>query len=335
MYNLSTVKELQNRLKEINSKWRVPSKEDWDSLLNFIDCAKPEHSETDTDVYYGEYAGAALKSTKYWNQFDGKILSDDEYGFSIYPVGCTDTPNEKLESFGKTTAFWTTTETENGNLVKLFDYNEERVGQKICDDTNYLSIRLVRDYDNNDIYDTEVIDETTVKCVHIPGHDLIWTKENVSLQNPMFNGLKPLEWAKYENVYTDDNSYETRFFINEWNGQSWDKQEIKEGVGIVLYEGEYGRMHEWMVIDGTLTDVASFIKPEFGGDIEAIQKLINDMQTIINNLTDEVNTLRSELSELQSSAITQINGIENEISVTVTDNTATVSFAPDAYFVAG
>lgn len=325
LYNISTVNAFQQKLKENNSKWRVPTKEDWDSLLNFVDCENPEHGSSNDENYYGEFAGAALKSTHYWNAFNGKVLSDDIYGFSILPVGYV---NDNYNSFGNRTAFWSSTEFENSGkyFVKCFDYNSEQVGLKLLDDKNYLSLRLVKDYKIDEISDTEVVEGTTIKCLHIPGHNLIWSKENVILTN--MQGVTPEEWKDYENIDSEEDSYVVRFFINEWNGNSWDKQELKEGVGIVLYEGEYGRMHEWMVIDGVLTDVSEFIKPEFTNEINNInskidaeieravsveESIVSHVNTLENDLTNTVNFINSKIDNING----EVNKLTTKIDETV------------------
>lgn len=329
LYNISTVNAFQQKLKENNSKWRVPTKEDWDSLLNFVDCENPEHGSSNDENYYGEFAGAALKSTHYWNAFNGKVLSDDIYGFSILPVGYV---NDTYNSFGNTTAFWSSTEFENSGkyFVKCFDYNSEQVGLKLLDDKNYLSLRLVKDYKIDEISDTEVVEGTTIKCLHIPGHNLIWSKENVILTN--MQGVTPEEWKDYENIESEDDSYVVRFFINEWNGNSWDKQELKEGVGIVLYEGEYGRMHEWMVIDGVLTDVSEFIKPEFANEINNVnskidaeieravsveESIVSHVNTLENDLTNTVNFINSKIDNEIISLNDNINGEVNKLTTKI------------------
>ena len=329
LYNISTVNAFQQKLKENNSKWRVPTKEDWDSLLNFVDCENPEHGSSNDENYYGEFAGAALKSTHYWNAFNGKVLSDDIYGFSILPVGYV---NDNYNSFGNTTAFWSSTEFENSGkyFVKCFDYNSEQVGLKLLDDKNYLSLRLVKDYKIDEISDTEVVEGTTIKCLHIPGHNLIWSKENVILTN--MQGVTPEEWKDYENIESEDDSYVVRFFINEWNGNSWDKQELKEGVGIVLYEGEYGRMHEWMVIDGVLTDVSEFIKPEFANEINNVnskidaeieravsveESIVSHVNTLENDLTNTVNFINSKIDNEIISLNDNINGEVNKLTTKI------------------
>ena len=336
LYNISTVNAFQQKLKENNSKWRVPTKEDWDSLLNFVDCENPEHGSSNDENYYGEFAGAALKSIHYWNVFNGKVLSDDVYGFSILPVGYV---NDTYNSFGNTTAFWSSTEFENSGkyFVKCFDYNSEQVGLKLLDNKNYLSLRLVKDYKIDEISDTEVVEGTTIKCLHIPGHNLIWSKENVILTN--MQGVTPEEWKDYENIESEEDSYVVRFFINEWNGNSWDKQELKEGVGIVLYEGEYGRMHEWMVIDGVLTDVSEFIKPEFANEINNVnskidaeieravsveESIVSHVNTLENDLTNTVNFINSKIDNEIISLNDNINGEVNELTTKIDETVNTL-----------
>lgn len=71
------------------------------------------------------------------------------------------------------------------------------------------------------------------------------------------------------------------------------------------------------------------------GNIDVINNILYPLQTLVNELKTELARTKSELDGLKANAITSINGVENEISVTVTDNTAVVGFAEDAYFVAG
>jgi predicted nucleic acid-binding Zn-ribbon protein len=66
-----------------------------------------------------------------------------------------------------------------------------------------------------------------------------------------------------------------------------------------------------------------------------IAGLLTPMQEAINALQTELANTKTELDTLKTNAITSITGVANEISVTVTDNTAVVGFAEDAYFVAG
>jgi hypothetical protein len=66
-----------------------------------------------------------------------------------------------------------------------------------------------------------------------------------------------------------------------------------------------------------------------------ITGLLAPMQEAITALQKELANTKAELETLKANAITSMTGVANEISVTVTDNTAVVGFAEDAYFVAG
>lgn len=66
-----------------------------------------------------------------------------------------------------------------------------------------------------------------------------------------------------------------------------------------------------------------------------ITGLLAPMQEAITALQTELANTKAELDTLKANAITSMTGVANEISVTVTDNTAVVGFAEDAYFVAG
>ncbi len=279
LYPLSGVKEISERLEKISSEWHIPSKDEWDEILNEIDCAKPNHTDVESNAELGEFAGSTLKSTKFWEKINNdKVLSEDAYGFTIYPVGyCGNRGKDYYGSFGLSSAFWTSTVEDNFKdmYVKKFEYNKETVGQHTWGENYYLSLRLVKKFTGNNFNESEFIDGMTVNCVHIPGTSTIWTKENIAFSNTQYDGFYPEKWDEYKNVEEDENSYEIRYFVNDWNGSGWDKHEIKEGEGIVLYEGDNGRMHEWLLVNGELIDTAVLLKSEFKKEIEHIHNRID------------------------------------------------------------
>ena len=79
--------------------------------------------------------------------------------------------------------------------------------------------------------------------------------------------------------------------------------------------------------------------------LETINTLNNTLTNTINELNntkkelvttkDELSSTKDELNNLKTIAITNIVGATNEIKVTKTQNTATIGFADDAYFIAG
>ena len=280
LFPLSGVEKISERLQTISSEWHVPSKAEWDEMLNVIDCAKPNHNSTDSNVELGEFAGTVLKATKYWEpSADGKVYAEDAYGFTVYPVGyCGNRGKNYYGSFGLSTAFWTSTVEDNHKdmFVKSFEHDAETVGQHTWGDNYYLSLRLVKKFTGDNFNSAEDIDGFTCNCVHVPGTSLIWTKENIAFSQEQYDGFAPDKWKEYENDYTNDNSYDIRYFVNDWNGNGWDKHEIKEGEGIVLYEGDNGRMHEWLLVDGELIDTAVLIKSEFQEEIDNIHGRIDE-----------------------------------------------------------
>ena len=292
LYPLSGVKEISDRLEKISSEWHVPSKEEWDEVLNEIDCAKPNHTDAESNAELGEFAGSTLKSTKFWEKINNdKVLSEDAYGFTIYPVGyCGNRGKDYYGSFGLSSAFWTSTVEDNFKdmYVKKFEYDKETVGQHTWGENYYLSLRLVKKFTGNNFNESEFIDGMTVNCVHIPGTSTIWTKENIAFSNTQYDGFYPEKWDEYKNVEEDENSYEIRYFVNDWNGSGWDKHEIKEGEGIVLYEGDNGRMHEWLLVNGELIDTAVLLKSEFKKEIEFIHDRIDKERLERITATDQL-----------------------------------------------
>ena len=304
LYPLDGVVKIQQKLDELQSGWRVPTKADWDKLLNTIDCERPNHDSPDSNVDLGKNAGALLKSTNLWYEYDGQILSDDYYKFTIYPVGYAgDRGRNFYGSFGELSAFWTSTEEDNHRdmYVKIFGNRTTGVLQNTWGGRCYLSLRLVKDYNPKFGYnETEVIDGVTVNCIHIDGQDLIWTNENIALLKDEYEPFIPTEWEKYYN--TGENLSTVRYFVNDWNGNSWDKKEILEGEGIVLYEGANGRMHEWMVVDGVLIDSAVFLKSEFQADIDHLAgKLATEIDDRIKGDNELLDKIQQESESRQQS----------------------------------
>ena len=67
LYNYDAVKLIQAKLDEEGKGWRVPTKEDWDCLLNSIEpCNFRNHSTAACHQVLGKYAGKKLKATCAW-----------------------------------------------------------------------------------------------------------------------------------------------------------------------------------------------------------------------------------------------------------------------------
>lgn len=326
LYPLNGVKKIKERLEEINSEWRIPSKEDWDELLNTLDCNNPNHNSNETNVDLGENAGYILKSNNGWVLSNGELLSTDACGFSILPVGyCGNRGKDFYGSFGVETAFWTSTVNHDNNqmFVKSFSYDKTTVAQHCWGEDYYLSIRLVKDFNGDNFYGTETINGYTSNCLHIAGTNTVWTQENISFSQEEFEGFTPEEWF-------DENEKPCRYYINEWNGKSWDRQEIKNGESIVLYENENFAMGEWMVLNGELINHIGLTENNINIKVNEIyesfknerNERLESEEEIRNNITSETNRAIEAESSLRNSIESEIiraKESESEISNKVND----------------
>lgn len=321
LYPLSGVKELSKRLEEMGSEWRVPTKSDWDSLLNMIETCDEgrNHESIESNKILGMNAGAYLKSMEKWELclkkiedgeivVDGKIdetgeyikisNSENKFGFSIYPSGFGDSRGvESIGGYGKWAAYWTSTEEDNHEdmYVKVFSHEERGVAQNTWGEGCYLSLRLVKNYTGGNLYDIETIDGNAITTKFIPNDDegvygaLIWTAENVSFPEKVYGGVKSPEWYNAE-----DDAFEVRHYINEWDGKKWIKTEMLEGESVVIGDYNGNRMHEWRLIDGELFDADSFFKDELLKTIEALAERIAYFETeeykakIYNEYSDKI-----------------------------------------------
>lgn len=66
-----------------------------------------------------------------------------------------------------------------------------------------------------------------------------------------------------------------------------------------------------------------------------MQKTIETLQTKLDSVDYNLQEAQSNIQTLQTTAITSIEGVANQIQVDIVDNKAIIGFATDAYFIAG
>ena len=329
LYPLWGVDAIQKRLEEIGSEWRVPTKEDWDQLLNIVeDCPEDKNHESElTNKYFGANAGAYLKSVDQWNPYyrkleegeivlngerfskdaqcnfvpneDGEYLkvinSEDKYKFSVYPVGFGGRRGvDSIGGYGEWAAYWSSTEEDKNRdmYVKVFSYDERTVEQNTWGRDNYLSIRLVKNYTGENLYDVEMIDGMTVTTKHfvIANEEdkvkydttLIWTCENIGFSNLQYGGVVSPEWPDVEGT-----SFVIRYYVNDWDGEKWVKNEILEGESIVLFEENGVKLHEWRLMDGVLVDTLEATMEEVAKEFAAVDERLDALEEGLQKETDD------------------------------------------------
>ena len=199
LYTFRQANAINAALEKEGRGWRVPSKEDWAKLLNWAeskpsgceDCGElPENFNHDTDKSgnFGCNAGARLKATTLW---DNKERNTDDFGFSIYPVGiCPEDYNTAEPSqFGftglyKVASFWTSSEKDGEAYVRTFSYGHDDVAQYTESPVRRLSIRLVRDIDDDfDVQESAEILGNYVPVILTTDGSQQWTQLNINFTN--------------------------------------------------------------------------------------------------------------------------------------------------------
>ena len=286
----------EEKFKEVSDRkyyWRVPSKTDWDKMLNSIEpCRFRNHNEAACHVELGKLAGKFLKSecgcmggeypqlectcmsTKPYSgcTYEGKsnqnqsIDADDyifdntddipkdnkinpsgvdKYGMSILPAGVSVFKNgtPRPSGFGEMSVFWTTShiydDPSQDIYLKVFECDKSGVYQLAECPEPYYSVRLVKDYDGSNYFETEYIDGVLYKCVLFPESGQIWLASNFANTNGLIGYNEVTSEYPTPDYLAPNNGdgisdKRTEMFINEFNGRYWEKKVMNDGDTIVI-----------------------------------------------------------------------------------------------------
>jgi len=281
LYNGRGVAKITAHLDEEGKGWRIPTKADWDALLNSLEpCEYRNHNSTRCHVELGKVAGKYLKSECGWlgqpecectstkpltgcsdnfgendytddSEFDGMNsprendltpYGVDKYGMTVLPTGVVTLNaygNPQASGFKEQASFWSTTHVYNDYeqdvYVKNFVFNKGGVVQVAeCPDPFY-GVRLVKDYDGSNYFETEYIDGVVYNTILFPDSGQIWLASNYAKKEGFVladgRNDKP-EVALVNNGEILENR--KAIFLNEWNGYYWEKKQLKEGDAVVI-----------------------------------------------------------------------------------------------------
>lgn len=334
LYDFKSLKMISH---DLNHDWRIPSKKDWDDMLNAIEPCDEyrKHDSMIGNHILGKYAGKLLKSNDgKWNEsntdnpfdFDGehqyphhdgehhhhpqpKIIDasgTDSYGFTIVPSGYGD-GGKFLGYFGDRSAFWTSTmDSVTDVYVKRFDNDKSGVVQTIENPNSLFSIRLVKDYDGHNFTGVEFINGKSYNTVLMPSMSSttgfkIWTAENVNFTDAKYNGRNP---------YDSENAIEeTAYFVNEWDGFRWYKKRMGEGDQIVVMEDDY---------DTFIIKNGEFVKnvnaSSQGASKEDLDKLSEKVDVLSKDVSDNYATnskVQTMYTDLLDKSIENKENIDN------------------------
>lgn len=275
LYNYNGVQAIGSGLTGEGHGWRIPTKADWDCLLNSIEpCDEQSHEQGNCHTCLGKYAGTKLKSSCGWNGQDDceckntKPLIGRTCDGEI--SGLTD-DNEETDYIDDSSAV-----TE----VKADYIGTDDFGMRILP-TGYLDPEGKADYYK---FKTKFWTNTHVyndigQDIYVKGFD--WDKSCVTqeaLCPDMYLSLRLVKDFDGENHFTTetilDNNYNTIlfedcgtiwtasnfgskdekyggkdinggqnpyakivYFVNVWDGKEWKKRQLVEGESVTIMEG--------------------------------------------------------------------------------------------------
>lgn len=355
LYNYSEVIQIACELNNTHSKWRIPSKADWDDMLNAIEPCKDNknHDKSTPDRYFGKWAGKLLKSKYYWKDYKGcecdckddedeemdgchcgkhrickptycgefdtchfkagkfNTQGIDKYGFTVLPSGYTD-DGGIMNYFGERACFWTSTNMEYTNIfTKRFEYNSNKVYQGIVPAKCRMSLRLVKDYTGDNYTESENIlgqNYPTVLMPSVKNGKAVWTSINVYYTSPSCKGCHCGCNGMNDNLDPIPNPNDIlikKYYIDEWNGFKWLRNEFKEGDSVVVKTAPDGKKDiEYRLVDGELTNIHTMVKNTV---VDEITPIITDME---NRFTEALNQEKSDRenadTELQSQITAEV-----------------------------
>lgn len=328
----------QRFVQELHSDWRIPTKADWDNMLNAIEvCGEDKnHDVSSCNNVLGKLAGKYLKSQDKWvkvnncnapmhnpcncgcndsdisNEGDDIFIEDecapkpkpvtpygvDAYGMRILPSGYGD-GGMMMDYFGRRAKFWTSTDVGISNLyVKRFDYDRSGVSQYAENPRSLASLRLVKDYDGGNFNAIETINGVNYKAVLMPAEN---TKHGFSI------------WLA-SNIAASQNKYcpvlpnngellsdKKVFFINEWNGFDWDKKELQEGDSLMIKFGpDCDKDAEYRLVNGGLIN----IKKDIISTVEnKYDDAIDDLKSHVDVIEDEIIDIKTSISNINNKIV--------------------------------
>ena len=278
LYNGDGVKEISEKLDIDKRGWRVPSKADWDALLNSIEpCKYRNHTSAKCHVELGKIAGLDLKTECGWvgqpdcectrtKPFTGCVVDDDvdyadddnmaspsdepsekpcgpgidKYGMSILPAGAA-----TVNTFGQsqTTAF-----KESAYFWTTSHINED-LGQDIYVkrfDWNKCGVYQIADCPSP-YYSVRLVKDFdgsnyvgTVDFDGITYDTLLFAESGQIWLASNYAGKQNISYKNYTEVNGGEVlEKRTEYYINEWNGKYWERKRMNEADTVVVENPVY------------------------------------------------------------------------------------------------
>ena len=278
LYNGDGVTEINQKLAIDRRGWRVPSKEDWDALLNSIEpCKYKNHESAKCHIELGKFAGQFLKSECGWvgqpdcectrtKPFTGCANDDitdytddsevpepsddpaektcgpgvDKYGMSILPAGAaiTNTYGQPVTAGFKESAYFWTTTHVNGDTEQDFYIKEF--------DWNRCGVYQIAECPSP-YYSVRLVKDFdgsnyggTVTFDGITYDTLLFPESGQIWLASNYVGKENITQKNFTEVNDGQvPNNRTEYYINEWNGKYWERKRMNEADTVVVENPVY------------------------------------------------------------------------------------------------
>lgn len=331
LYSAEDALKIDAWLQENNTGWRLPTIDDWNEMLNALECSDDDRNHDKENPFDGEELGAAA----------ARFLKAEEFNdepeinrFNALPI-FWDQDNLTREDI-LAAGFWSSDRSDDGGLkAKDLHQFEDKVVHENgrYNHTTLKSIRLIKDVELN-TYEDEEIGGVTYKTVPMPAWSKdakavyatkLWLAENLRID--VVDGVRPVEPEGRGYYFEDEEAYNKAafdvYYVNMWDpfGNKWTKRELKENdVVIVNNYDESGNSEEVIVqVDENGNQV---LIPHFQELRDAIEDVNNRLDEEIANRTAADEALDNKINELSAGTENRIDELSANTFQTISELSA-------------
>lgn len=331
LYSAEDALKIDAWLQENNTGWRLPTIDDWNEMLNALECSDDDRNHDKENPFDGEELGAAA----------ARFLKAEEFNdepeinrFNALPI-FWDQDNLTREDI-LAAGFWSSDRSDDGGLkAKDLHQFEDKVVHENgrYNHTTLKSIRLIKDVELN-TYEDEEIGGVTYKTVPMPAWSKdakavyatkLWLAENLRID--VVDGVRPVEPEGRGYYFEDEEAYNKAafdvYYVNMWDpfGNKWTKRELKENdVVIVNNYDESGNSEEVIVqVDENGNQV---LIPHFQELRDAIEDVNNRLDEEIVNRTAADEALDNKIGELSAGTENRIDELSANTFQTINELSA-------------
>lgn len=330
----------QRFVQELHSDWRIPTKADWDNMLNAIEVCDEDknHDVSSCNNVLGKLAGKYLKSQDKWVKVNN--CHAPMHNPCNCHCGCNDSdisnegddifiedecaPKPKpVTPYGVDAYGMRILPSGYGDGGMMMDYFGRRAKFWTSTDIGVTNMYVKRfDYDRSGVSQYAENPRSLASLRLVKDYDggnfnAIETINGVNYKAV----LMPAENTKHgfsiwlaSNIAASQKKYcpvlpnngellsdKKVFFINEWNGFDWDKKELQEGDSLMIKFGpDCDKDAEYRLVNGELVN----IKKDIISTVEnKYDDAIDDLKSRVDVIEDEIVDIKQSISNINDKIV--------------------------------